>query len=390
MPWQTNSVAKQRWRFAVQAQRMKVRGFAGLCRRFRISRKTGYKWLQRWAEGGQHGLADRSRRPKRQWQFESEWRPAVLALHQQHYRVGADKLKLLLRELYPGQRVPASRTIHRWLKHAQRVRAVAPPGPALLRERELLGRRPNDVWTVDFKGWFRTTDGTLVQLLTVRDLASRYILAACHLSRVDERSVWRCLQQLFRRYGLPKAIRVDRGAPFCGDGPRRWSRLSVRWIRLGIAVQITRRARPDDNGAHEQMHRMLKDGTAAPPARTLRSQRHRTEQWRRWYNDVRPHQSLGDRRPAELYRSSPRTWPAPLRPLCYPSQWSVHRVDLRGYICWRGQRRQIGRAFYRQPIALRLRPHHIEVYFGPYLLGAFRPHEHLIRSVHLSSLRRFR
>lgn len=374
----------------MQAQQSAARGFADLCRRFGVSRKTGYKWLKRWAHEGQLGLGDRSRQPRRPAQYEAAWRAAIFELHQQHYRVGAGKLHVLLRELYPYQTVPAPRTIHRWLKSVQRVRAVARPGPRGALARALLGRQPNDVWTVDFKGWFRTADGARVQLLTVRDLASRYVLAAAHVARVDERSVARCLGRLFRRYGRPKAIRVDRGAPFCGDGPRHWSRLSVSWIRLGLAVQITRRARPQDNGAHEQMHRMLKAGVATPPARTLRAQRRHIERWRQWYNEQRPHEALGQRRPAELYRASIRAWPVAIAPLLYPAHWSVHIVDRRGYICWHGQRRQIGRAFYQQPVGLRLRPQRVDVYFGTHLLGSFAPNEHLIRAVRLDTLRRFR
>jgi putative transposase len=251
----------------------------------------------------------------------------------------------------------------------------------------LRGRYCNDVWTIDFKGWFFTGDGRRVQLLTVRDLASRYLLAAQHLQRVDERSVSRCLRRLFGQYGQPKAIRVDRGAPFCGDGPRHWSRLSIEWICLGIAVQITRRARPQDNGAHEQMHRVLKADTAKPPAASLRVQQRRTDRWRRWYNDVRPHEALQQQPPAQLYRPTPRSAKPPA--WMYPSDWPTLLVDRRGHICWRGKRRQIGRAFFAQRIALRPRKYGWDVYFGTYLLGTLHADEHLIRPVRLSGQRRF-
>jgi putative transposase len=254
--------------------------------------------------------------------------------------------------------------------------------------RFLVGYRCNDVWTLDFKGWFYTRDGRRVQLLTVRDQATHYLLAAQHVHRVDERSVARCLRRLFRRYGQPKAIRVDRGAPFCSNGPRHWSRLSVEWISRGIAVQISRRASPQDNAAHEQMHAVLKNNTAKPPAATLAAQLRRTERWRRWYNEVRPHQALRGRTPAQLYRPNPLT----IRPpsWLYLPNWVTFGVNRSGYIKWQGRALQIGRAFYGRRIALRPRPGFWEVYFGPHLLGALHADEHLIRPVDLSGKRRFR
>jgi putative transposase len=381
MPWSINSVEKQRWCFVKEALRAGPLGFAGVCRKFGISRKSGYKWMKRVAQLGCTGLADRPRSPRRQGRaFDAGWSREVLEVHVKNYRVGARKVRALLRERYPGIHLPAERTVHRWLRAVAAVQPMRPLGPPVPSVATRGKRRPNDVWTLDFKGWFYTGDGQRVQVFTVRDLASRMVLASCHLKRTNERSVARCLTQLFGQYGLPRAIRVDQGAPFCGDGPRRWSKLSVRWIRLGIAVQITRRAKPQDNGAHEQMHRVLKANTATPPAPTLSAQRRRLDRWRHWYNCQRPHQSLNQRQPATRYRCSPRPL-RPMAPLTYPLHWTVRRVDLRGYIFWRGQRWQIGRAFYRQPIGLRPRRTGFGVYLGSYLLGELSPNDHLIRPV---------
>ena len=250
-----------------------------------------------------------------------------------------------------------------------------------------MGYRCNDVWTLDFKGWFYTGDRRRVQLLTVRDKASHYLLATQHVAQVDERSVARCLRRLFRLYGQPKAIRVDRGAPFCSTGPRHWTRLSVDWISRGIAVQITRRARPQDNAAHEQMHGVLKGNIARSPAASLAAQMRRTERWRRWYNEVRPHQALHERTPAQVYRPRPHVVPPPV--WLYSPNWETFRVNRSGYIHWQGRWLQIGRAFYRRRIALRPRPGGCEVYFGPHLLGIILPHEHLIRPVDRSGKRRY-
>ncbi len=391
MPWRISDLIEQRWRFLQEALRTPAGGFAGLCRRCGVSRDCGYKWLRRLRQLGRLGLGDLSRRPhRRPGAFAPAWQAAVLRVHRRHYGVGARKVRALLRRAHPGVHLPAERTIHRWLRRAGKVRVRAPSGPVQAPRVSRAARRPNDVWTLDFKGWFHTQDGRRVQLLTVRDLASRYVLAAVHVPRVDEPSVARVLRRLFRRHGLPRAIRVDRGTPFSSDGPRHWSRLSVEWLRCGIAVQITRRARPQDNGAHEQMHRMLKADTATPPARTLRAQLHRVARWRRWYNEERPHAALGERPPAERYRPSPRPWHGQLLVWRYPARWPSLLVDPRGYVFWRGQRWQIGRAFHRQRIGLRLLAQHCEVYLGPHLLGTLHRDEHLIRPVRLSAPRRFR
>jgi transposase InsO family protein len=315
-----------------------------------------------------------------------------LELHAAHRQVGARKLRALLRRAHSGVRLPAERTIHRWLQAAGRVRPAPPPaGPVRAAPRTRVGRRPNDVWTVDFKGWFRTGDGTRVQLLTVRDLASRYVLGASHVARPDEASVARCLRRLFRRHGRPQAIRVDRGAPFCGTGPRGWTRLAVGWILHGIAVQFTRRARPQDNGAHEQMHRVLKADTANPPARTLAAQLRRVERWRRWYNEERPHAALGQQPPATRYRpGGRRPWGLPALPLVYPAGWPTLRVDRRGYVCWGGRRRQIGRAFFGLHVGLCVRSTGLAVYFGPHLLGTLQADDHLLRPVRLAARRKSR
>jgi putative transposase len=392
MPWKTTCVAEQRWRFVRAALQAPSCGFAALCREWQISRRCGYKWLRRAQQAGAAGLQDASRRPRVcPRAFAAPWCERALALHAAHRRVGARKLRALLRRAHPGVRLPAERTLHRWLRAAGLVRPAPPPaGPVRAAPRALAGRRPNDVWTVDFKGWFRTGDSTQVQLLTVRDLASRYVLAAAHVTRPDEASVARCLRRLFRRHGRPRAIRVDRGAPFCGTGPRGWTRLAVGWILHGVAVQFTRRARPQDNGAHEQMHRVLKADTASPPAWTLAAQQRRVERWRRWYNEERPHAALGQQPPAARYRPPPRPWGPPTLPLAYPAGWPALRVDRRGYVCWGGRRRQIGRAFFGHRVGLCVRGADIAVYFGPHLLGTLHADDHLIRPVRLAGGRRCR
>jgi hypothetical protein len=225
------------------------------------------------------------------------------------------------------------------------------------------------VWTVDFKGWFRTRDGQRVDPLTVRDLCSRFILGI-RLLRHRHEPVQQYFQALFKRYGKPKVIRVDHGGPFAGDGALDLSRLSAWWLRLNIGVEFIRRACPQDNGAHEQMHRIYKADVAAPAAATPRAQQWRTTRWITDYNRARPHEALEQRVPASLYRKSRRGYQGRLAPLVYPRRWLKRRVTASGYIRWRGRVRVIGRAFGRQDVGFKpVSPAVHEVYFMHHLIG---------------------
>jgi hypothetical protein len=230
-------------------------------------------------------------------------------------------------------------------------------------------RRPNDVWTVDFKGWFRTRNGQRVDPLTVRDLFSRFILGIGLLCYQHE-PVRRYLQRLFLHYGKPRIIRVDHGSPFAGEGALDLSRLSAWWLRLGIKVEFTGRGQPQDNGAHEQMHRVYQAEVACPPAANPRAQQWRTTRWIHYYNYDRPHEALDQREPASLYRKSPRLFRPPVGELKYPRHWPTHRVTVGGRVRWGGSLRVIGRAFARERIGFKpVSSGMHEVYFMHHLIG---------------------
>ena len=225
------------------------------------------------------------------------------------------------------------------------------------------------MWTVDFKGCFRTRNGRRVDPLTVRDLFSRYLLGIRLLGFRHE-PVRLYLQQLFRRYGIPKVIRCDHGSPFAGDGALDLSRLSAWWLRLNIRVQFTGRGRPQDNAAHEQMHRVYKAEVASPPAATPGAQQWRTTRWIHYYNHQRPHEALGQRVPALLYRKSRRRYRPGLPKLKYPHGWRTRRVTASGYVRWRGRLRVIGRAFGGQRVGFKPMTDGLhEVYFARHLIG---------------------
>ncbi len=349
---------------------------AQVCRIFGISRKTGYKWRQRFLQGGRRGLHDRSRRPKGSSERTAErWLRAIKRLRRRHRRWGAKKIRQQLRRKFPRQRIPAVRTITLWLErwnltHRRRVRPVK--GPELLRQPLTVPKRSNQVWTVDFKGWFRTADGQRVEPLTVRDLFSRYILLV-HL--LPDQQWWRVravFVRLFGRSGRPSMIRVDNGVPFGSNGPAGLSCLSAWWTVLGIQVEFIAPGHPEQNGAHEQMHRELKADLAVRVSGTACAQQRRAHRWTQGYNVVRPHEALGQRTPAECYQARRGPYREPPR-LSYPRQWEVRTVRSNGQIRLQGRLRFVGEAFVGLKVGLKpVRPGVRMVYWAGVLLGELR------------------
>jgi putative transposase len=368
MPWKNQQINNPQWSF-VESVLRKERTFGEVCRQYGISRKTGYKWWRRFLQGGRAGLRPRSRRPQRLARRWPEWvRVVVRQLRRQHPSWGGKKICWALRQRWPRRALPQPRTLERWSPRVVRRHRArpGPRGPALARAQ---AHRANDVWTMDFKGRFRCADGTRQEPLTVRDLFSRYVLLVQHVAARSDPAVRRVLTRLFRRRGLPRVIRVDNGGPFGGRGALGLSTLSVWWLRLGVQVEFTRPGHPQDNGAHEQMHRILKAETAAPPATTARAQHRRFQRWRRTYNHHRPHEALHQQVPARFYRASRRRWPRRLPTWRYPRHSLVRRVSHGGWISWAGRRRLIGRAFAAELIALTPLGPHCAVHLGPHLLG---------------------
>ena len=385
------SIAGERRRL-VQALLRKEKSVHYWCRIFGISRKTAYKWKRRFIEGGRPALRNRPRRPKHMpRQLDRRWVQRLKRLRKQRPDWGPKKLRPQLQARY-GQ-TPSLRTIARWLK---RLNLVKPkrrrPPTAGVKTHPLLtvARRPNHVWTVDFKGWFRTGNGQRCEPLTVRDLFSRYGLEARLLATQHWRPAQSVFTRLFRVNGRPEVIRVDNGAPFASIGPAGLSRLSVWWMRLGIKVEFTRPARPQDNGSHEQFHRVMKRETVRPAAWSRRGQQHRTTLWLRDYNQHRPHEALGQKPPAKWYRKSRHRFPQKLPLLRYRPADQVRRVRSNGEIRWTGRKRFIGEAFVGQKVALRRRQRGVwSVYFLEMLIGHLHQRDlGAMRPVHYKHRRR--
>jgi putative transposase len=316
MPWKETTIVGERQKLVKSVLRGE-QSVTDWCRDYGISRKTAYKWLRRFNEGGPRALSDRSRRPRRvPLQMARKWIERMGRVRRRHRHWGPRKIQTCLVRQY-GQ-APATITIARWLR---RLQLVAPRRRRLRKACWLSvppltqALAPNQVWTVDFKGWFRTGDGQRIEPLTVRDLFSRYVLAIRLLPDQSWRPTQAVFTRLFRHYGLPQIIRTDNGGPFASTGPAGLSRLSAWWTALGIRVEFTRPGHPEDNGAHEQLHRLLKAETIQPAAFSRRGQQQRTAGWVKKYNRLRPHQALGQTVPKSWYRKSARRAPRHPMPL---------------------------------------------------------------------------
>jgi putative transposase len=371
MTWKKLSGVMRRLQFvklASQAQRSMTQ----LCREFGYSRRVGYKWLGRFESDGLRGLQDRSKRPHScPSQVSRKWVTQIRRLRRRHWSWGSRKVAASLRQQHRSGRIPSVRTISRWLKRVglnRQVRRRTRRGPPLKRRPLTVARRSNQVWTVDFKGWFRTQDGRRVEPLTVRDLFSRYLLSIRLLPDQRWEPVRREFLRLFGRCGYPTAIRVDNGSPFGSTGPAGLSRLSAWWTGLGIRVEFIEPGHPEQNGGHEQMHRIYKAEATRPASRHLRAQQRRTDRWRKTYNQVRPHEALGQKAPAQIYHRGRSGLRQPK--LRYPMGWPVRRVRSNGQIKWQGKKRFVGEAFVGYAVALRPpSAGRSEVYFANVLIG---------------------
>ena len=374
MPWKDTKPMDEKVLFIADYLR-KRDSMTALCVRYGISRKTGYKWVQRYRDTGIDGLHEHSRRPQTSPErVPYAIRQAVIELRQQgNMLLGPKKIQALLQQRFPDHPTPSKTTLYNIL-HAEglvqprrRRRRVAPqPQPFSP------VRGPNDVWSADFKGQFKTRDGRWCYPLTVMDHTSRFLLACDGLEGARSQESRAVFERLFREFGMPARIRTDNGVPFASIAPGGLSRLSIWWIRLGVLPERIEPGKPQQNGRHERMHRTLKCAVTHPVSENLRQQQQQFDDFVWTYNHERPHEGLGQQCPASCYEASIRSFPSRLPELNYPSHFEVRKVGRNGVIYWQNLRGYAGYLLVDEWVGLEQIADGIwDAYFGPHRMGRF-------------------
>lgn len=365
MPWKETEAMDQRKEFALKA--MTTGDFTELCREYGISRQTGYKWRRRFVAEGLGGLGGKSRRPQSSpQQLEEDVVCRILRLRYAHPTWGARKLVALYERQWPS--APSESSVKRVLAKAGLVKKQvvrrARQGGRIASERK--AQACNEVWTVDFKGWWYDAEGKC-EPLTVRDEFSRFVLALQAVANAQTATVQAVFEKLFAEHGLPGAIRTDNGPPFAASqGLLGLSQLSVWWLALGIELERGRPRCPQDNGAHERMHWDL--------SREVEGVRYEgrqatLDQWRQVFNEERPHEALGMRFPNEVYVPSTRRYVGTPEVVTYEGM-GCRRVSKVGCIRYAGQPIFLSRALAGWDVGLQATTTKLlAVYFGPLLLG---------------------
>lgn len=371
MPWKERNAVDERNTFVLECLRDKER-FTELCEQYEISRKTGYKWLQRFHEGGPPALLDRSRRPHRIASMVSEAvAEQVVALRKKHPTWGPKKLRGELIRVAPETHWPALSTIGSLLKRRglipERKRRIRTPYKT---QPLAAATAPNTVWTADFKGAYRVA-GRYCHPLTIMDAHSRYLLKVHPLEKESFKLVQPVFEQVFREYGMPYRIRTDNGSPFASTkAVGGLSKLSVWWIRLGILPERIEPGHPEQNGRHERMHRTLK-AEAVHPGRTREGEQETLlETFRKHYNDERPHEALKQCTPASVHVLSTIPYPERLPDPEYPREFALRRAGPSGQIKFNRTSICLGSVLGRQEIGLEtISDGKWQVWFGPIYLG---------------------
>lgn len=329
------------------------------------------------------GLADRSRTPLHCPSRVSEEITAQIIAARQRWKWGPRKLRVKLAAAQPEVEWPAESTIgdvlqRAGLTHTRKKRVRTPPYAQPFAAVE----EANQTWCADFKGWFRTGDGRRCDPLTITDAHSRYLLR-CHITpKTDGVQVEAVFDAAFHEFGLPRVIHTDNGTPFASRAPGGLSRVSMRWVKLGIVPQRSRPASPQDNGRHERMHSTLKQATLKPPQRTARRQQEAFDRFQQEYNHERPHESLHNQTPARFYSPSCRPMPRRVRELEYDADVLVRRVSQQGSLRMKGERIFLSEIFAYEWIGLRaVDERYFQVLYGPVPLGYLDSFRHVFHRV---------
>lgn len=371
MAWRVAKVEEHRKEFIEQINNGD-RTITDLCNEYQISRKTAYKWINRYQENGEEGLKDRSRTPHSQpRKTDDRLLQRILEVKNRYPSWGPKKILATLEANFPQNNWPSDTTVGNILERHGLVT------PRKYRKRFPSKSDPlshchaaNDVWSVDFKGWFLTKDGVKCDPLTVTDAHTRFILSCIKLESAKEAEVWKILEEQFYKNGLSKYLRHDNGPPFATAGVGRLSKLSIKLIKAGIIPEWIAPGKPYENGRHERMHKTLKAEGIFPLQLTLNEQQMKFRDFIHYYNFERPHEALGQKPPGSIYISSDRSWNGTLRSPEYDGECLVKRISERGQISWRGRETYIGKTLKGECIGIKEGEQgEWKIYFGPVFLG---------------------
>jgi len=382
MPWKGVTVSEQRQRF-LEDHQLNYYSVSELAERFSISRKTAHKWIARLEELGHDGYQEQSRRPHScPWQTEPEVVEELVSLRKAHRHWGPRKLLDLMHRRHRQWELPAVSTAARILareglvRPRRRYRRAHPGCP------KTIPQGPNDIWAADYKGQFRLKDGRYCFPLTVSDLASRYLLGCDAHPEISLERTFGHLSRLFEAYGLPNRIRTDNGTPFASNALARLSQLSVWFIKLGIYPELIEPGEPQQNGVHERMHRTLKQEATIPPAGSLRAQQRKLDRFRAEFNEERPHEALGMKRPAEVYQGSSRPLPRRIGSYDYPSHYLVRRVSRAGTIRVLGKQVFVSNTLHEDYVGLEEEDDGVyDLFFCFYQIGRYELRTNKIRDI---------
>jgi len=371
MAWENYRVEQQRLQLvhAYLSDQIKM---TQLCKQYGVSRKSGYKWVQRFLDHGEEGLKDLSKARHAPSQYYTQDQiDRAIDLKLRYRTWGPKKILIKLQEIYPNEDWPCPTSLYEIFKdyHLVTSRKIRSRVPATAPLGDLVDS--NDTWAVDFKGWFMTGDGYKCEPLTITDCVTRYLISCTHLNKHTVSYVWPVFEQVFREFGLPRRIRSDNGPPFGSNGVGRLTGLSVNLIKAGVTPEWIRPGHPEENGRHERFHLTLKQTVASPPKDTLALQIQEMEHFKNEYNHERPHEALNMKTPGSVYQTSPRIWDGILRPPEYNTkEVKVRKVGQSGCIWIRQTEHYIGQTLTGEYVALKTNENdELELYYGPVYLG---------------------
>lgn len=373
MPWKEKNAMDLKKEFVLKSLSPNI-SFRDLCHEYNISPTTGYKWKNRFLQYGFNGLYEKSRRPKSNPNQTSEDVICdIIRLKLAHRKWGSKKIRKLYASNNLFNDIPSRSTFDRIFDKAGLVKHKKKrsqrKGERIINK--IKASKPNDIWTVDFKGWWYTCEDKKCSPLTVRDHYSKYIFSIKALESASTKEVREEFERLFKQYGLPKVIRSDNGPPFaCTRGLLGLTRLSVWWLLLGIDLDRITPGKPYENGSHERMHRDIKFELQGHIDGGLKKHQVIFDEWRNEYNDIRPHEALDMQTPSDVYEKSKKKYNGIPDEIVYPVGYIRRKVGDRGFICLDRRKIFISYAFYGYYVGLKEIDDNIfEVWFDNLRIG---------------------